>query len=353
MTNSPFQSPLAQAFAQGPAWFPQQMDAATDRVLLVRMDEAGYRGASFLDQRMLTQQSQPQWADWAELEAADQAGRADANFIFHIGHVGSTLISRLLGELDSVFALREPQILRNFADLAALTGQSHAPWSPEEFDTRLETAIGWLSQTFAENDRALIKATSFVSEIARPLLGAKRKALFLNISPERYIETILAGDNSRQELAMLASPRLQRLHNKLGSEDWMLWQLSEPVRAAMSWLSEMMALDAAAHIAPAGHVHWLDFDDFLQDPAARLGDIAAFFGIKADADTVSAITNGPLMSQYSKAPEHGYSPDLREKLLAEARATHQEGIAEGLTWLKDAAGQHDVVARLMAEHVRA
>lgn len=353
MTNPPFQSPLAQAFAQGPVWFPQQMDAATDRVLLVRMDEAGYRQASFLDQRMLTQQSQPQWAEWTELEATDQAGRADANFIFHIGHVGSTLISRLLGELKGVFALREPQILRNFADLAALNGQSHASWSPEQFDARLETAIGWLSRTFAPEDRGLIKATSFVSEIAGPTLGARRKALLLSVSPERYIETILAGDNSRQELAMLASPRLHRLHKRLGSEDWKLWELSEPVRAAMSWLSEMMALDRAAQAAPDGHVHWLDFDDFLQSPAYRLGDIAAFFGIETDTDTVSAITSGPLMSQYSKAPEHDYSPDLREKLLAEARATHQEGIAEGLTWLKDTAARHKAVARLIREHARA
>jgi hypothetical protein len=353
MTRPPFQSPLAQAFAQGPVWFPQQMDAATDRVLLVRMDEAGYRAASFLDQRMLTQQSQPQWAEWTELEASDQAGRADANFIFHIGHVGSTLISRLLGELDGVFALREPQILRNFADLAALNGQPHAHWSPEQFDTRLETAIGWLSRTFAESDRALIKATSFVSEIAAPILGATRKALFLKLSPERYIETILAGDNSRQELALLASPRLCRLHKRLGTEDWRLWELSEPVRAAMSWLSEMMALNAAAQAAPTGHVHWLDFDAFLQEPVARLGEIAKFFDIETNADTLSAIISGPLMSQYSKAPEQGYSPDLREKLLAEARATHQEGITEALTWLNDAADRHEAVARMMTEHGRA
>lgn len=353
MTHPPFHSPLTQAFARGPAWFPQQMDAATNRVLLVRMAEEDYRQASFLDQRMLTRQSQPQWAEWAELEAADQAGRADAHFIFHIGHVGSTLIARLLGELDGVFALREPQILRNFADLAAQNGTDHAPWSPGQFDARLETAIGWLSRTFAQADRALIKATSFVSEIAAPMLGDTRKALLLTLSPERYIETILAGDNSRQELAMLASSRLQRLHKRLGSADWKLWELPEPVRAAMSWLSEMMALDAAAETAPAGNTHWLDFDDFLKDPAAQLGEIAAFYGLAGDRDRLSAIAGGPLMTQYSKAPEHGYSPAVREKLLAEARATHQEGIAEGLTWLKDAAARHGAIARLLTEHARA
>ncbi|WP_299326556.1 hypothetical protein [Parasphingopyxis sp.] len=350
MNDGPPLSPLAQAFAQGPGWFPQQMDAATDRVLLVRMSEEAYRTASFLDQRMLTQQSQAQWASWSELGAADQATRRDAHFIFHIGHVGSTLIARLLGELDGVFALREPQILRNFADLAADYGQPHAVWSPEVFDARLETVIGWLSRTFAPNDRAQIKASSFVSEIAEQLIGPDLKALMLRVSPQRYIETILAGDNSRQELAMLASQRLRRLHVRLGSESWRLWELPEATRAAMSWLSEMMAMDAAATATPNGHIHWLDFDDFLGNPVDRLAETAAFFGIAADKPTITSLTGGPIMTQYSKAPEHGYSRDMRESLLAEARATHADGIAEALTWLNDAADRHPPIAAMMARH---
>lgn len=329
------------------------MDAANDRVLLVRMDDAAYRQASFLDQRMLTQQSQPQWIAWPELEAMEQAQRRDAHFMFHIGHVGSTLIARLLGELNGVFALREPQILRNFADLGALDGLPHSLWSLDRQADRLETLVGWLSRTFTLDDRVLIKATSFVSEIAAPLLGDDRKALFLCVSPQRYIETILAGDNSRQELAMLASPRLARLHHHLGSAEWKLWELSEPVRAAMSWLCEMMALDATANTVPNGHVHWLNFDDFLEAPASSLAELSQFFGFDADDNALAALVNGPLMSQYSKVPEYGYNSDLREKLLAEARTTHQEGIAEALTWLKDAASRHEAVKKLLAEHVRA
>ncbi|WP_442623686.1 hypothetical protein [Parasphingopyxis sp.] len=351
MNDSPPLSPLAQAFSQGPAWFPQQMDAATDRVLLVRMSEDAYRTASFLDQRMLTQQSQPQWADWAELETADQSTRRDAHWILHIGHVGSTLISRLLGELNGLFALREPQMLRNFADLAADRGEPHAIWPPDLHDARLETAVGWLSRTFSQDDRALIKASSFVSEIAKPLIGTERKALMLSVSPARYIETILAGDNSRQELAVLASQRLRRLHARLGSADWELWNLSEPVRAAMSWLSEILALDEARSGVSDAHVHWLDFDAFLADPVDNLAEIARFFGIDPDTMAIAALVDGPIMTQYSKAPEHGYSRDVRESLLAEARKAHADGIADALTWLKDAADRHAAVAAVLDRHM--
>ena len=36
-----------------PEWFPHQFDIANDRVALLRMSEADYRAASFLDQRAL------------------------------------------------------------------------------------------------------------------------------------------------------------------------------------------------------------------------------------------------------------------------------------------------------------
>lgn len=325
--------------------FPHQLDVINDRVLLVPMGEQEFRDASFLDQRLLTQNRQMQWADWTQLEAASAGWPADAHFIFHIGHVGSTLISRLLGELDGLFALREPQLLRNFAELAALDGRPESPWPPDRFDPRLETALGWLSRTFRPQDRALIKATSFASEIDGRCLGGKRKALFLTLSPQRYIETILAGENSRQELAMLSGPRLVRLHRRIGAEPWALWDMPEATRAAMGWACEMSALETAAE---ANTVKWLDFDAFLAAPGEHLTDIATFFGVDADRAAIDALVSGPLMQRYSKAPEHGYSKALREQVLEQARRERSGDIAEALRWLDAAAADHPVIASALA-----
>ena len=343
-------SPLAEAFAQGPTWFPQQIDAATDRVLLVKVTEEEYRKASFLDQRMLGPHSQPRWASWAELEAAAQAKRRDADFIFHIGHVGSTLISRLLGEIDGVFGLREPQILRNLADLDALRTKSGSPWPPARFEDRFGTIIGWLSRTFDPGDRVMIKATSFVSEVARDLMGANRKALFLTLPAERYITAILSGENSRQELAVLGTSRLNRLHARMGREPWHLWALSEPARAAMSWLSEMAALDAAAKTGSKDNILWLDFDTFLGDPAEGLLGITRHFGRPLDEAQAIALAKSPIMGQYSKAPEYGYDARQREQLLAETREAHAEDLAEARAWLDEAAAMDDRLAHIIAAH---
>ena len=93
-----------------PAWFPQLLDPINDRVLLVARTEQDYRDAAFLDERSLRQDAQRQVVEWADLAAAmPPEARRDVQYIFHISHVGSTLISRLLGELPQVLALREPQ----------------------------------------------------------------------------------------------------------------------------------------------------------------------------------------------------------------------------------------------------
>lgn len=329
------------AFDRTAGLFPHQLDILNDRVLLVPLGEQEFRDASFLDQRLLTQTRQMHWADWAELERASVGWPVDAHFIFHIGHVGSTLISRLLGELPGLFALREPQLLRDFTELAALRDRPESPWPPERFAPRLETALSWLSRAFRQGDRAIIKATSFASEIAGNCLAGGRKALFLTLSPERYIETILAGDNSRTELAMLSGPRMVRLHRRLEAETWKLWELPEATRAAMGWACEMTTLELAA---VGNDVVWLDFDAFLASPADALARIAAFFDCEADAAAIEALVSGPIMQRYSKAPELGYSKELREQVLAQARAERGGDIAEALVWLDRAAADHAIIA---------
>ena len=97
--------------AASPGWFPHLLDPVNDRVLLVAKSEQEYRDAAFLDERSLRPNTPQQIVDWSALAAAvPPDARRDVQYIFHIGHVGSTLISRLLGELPQIFALREPLI---------------------------------------------------------------------------------------------------------------------------------------------------------------------------------------------------------------------------------------------------
>ena len=83
-----------------PDVYPQKLDLVREVVLLVRFDEAAYRAASFLDDRILGPATRGAWLPFGRVVDASRGvtdGRP-VHFIFHTGHVGSTLVSRLLDE---------------------------------------------------------------------------------------------------------------------------------------------------------------------------------------------------------------------------------------------------------------
>jgi len=307
------QDPAAAALVVDPAWFPFSLDLASDTLLFVRLDERELRAASFLDQRALggaTARRQVAWAEAAAAVAPD--ARRDLQYIFHIGHVGSTLLSRLLGESPSVLGVREPLLLRNFAETMAA-----GRWGEAETADRLSVLTALLSRTFGADQRALVKATSFTSEIADRLVPAGSRALFLHVGARTYIETILGGDASRQELAVLTPGRVARLAARCPGLVLNLERLTEAQKAMIAWACEMTSLGRSAAALGADRVLWVDFDDFLAEPARTLMRAAGFLGhAMAEAERLIA---GPLMRRYSKALEYEYSPALRREVLGDAR----------------------------------
>ncbi len=334
-------------FAQDAGLFPHLADLQKDQVLLSTMSETAFREASFLDQRLFTPDLQRQVVSWAEVASISLPPLNKPHYIFHIGHVGSTLISRLLGELYSVLALREPAILRQVAD-EHVNQPADIGWSSDERANRLDQVESWLSRVFHADQRVMIKASSFVSPLARPLLAAQGTALFLFTSLERYLQTILAGDSSKQEAALLADPRLHRLEQHCG-EPWEKKEtLSLARTAALGWLCEMVTLcDAERHCSEA-KIAWMDFDDFLQRPGAQLQRAATHFERDISPEQAQRLVSSSIMTSYSKAPEYDYSASLREELLAEAGKIHADDIRQTLLWADKLAQRFPIVADAIA-----
>jgi hypothetical protein len=326
-------APTAEEIARDATWLAQALDPAAGQVRLIAMDREAYRQASFLDDRMLQQPVDAQVVPWSDIEAAVAGDlRTDARWIFHIGHVGSTLLSRLLGELDGVLAIREPRLLRDLA------------LSPAQLRERYIIAVPKLmSRTFGGEETACVKATSFVSEIAPEVVPAGERALFMYATPQNYVASILAGENSVQELRMLAPSRAQRLANRhIDFPE----SRHDADRAAAAWACEMTSLEAAAEVMADREIAWLDFDVFLTSPASRLSDAATFFGFATAG--IESIAAGPLIRRYSKALEYEYSPALRRELISGATGRHRRDIDDALAMLSAAAEKSPVLARALA-----
>ncbi|HET8534464.1 MAG TPA: hypothetical protein VFL74_02835 [Sphingomicrobium sp.] len=324
-------APAAADIAKDATWLVQALDARNGVARLVRMDVDSYREASFLDDRMMQQPREAHVVPWGAIRGALAIeARRDARWIFHIGHVGSTLVARLLGEVEGVLSIREPRFLR---DVAMLGSADRADYTAP--------ARALFSRTFGEDEIALVKATSFVSEIADELVPEGQRALFMYATPRNYVASILAGPNSVQELAALAPSRVQRMSGRV--------TLPQPRNtaeaAAAAWACEMTALESAAERMADREIAWADFDAMLADMPAELKQVAEFFGFPTDG--IDAIASGPLMRRYSKATEYEYSPSLRRDLIAEAEAANRADLDGALAMLQSAAETSPLLAKAL------
>lgn len=330
--------------------YVQKLDMARDAALLVQLSEAGYRGASFLDDRILTPGLSGGWFPTARVIDAARGLRAlkPLHFIFHTGHVGSTLISRLLDETGIVLSLREPLPLRTLADAADVLEMPESLLSRTQYDA-LQAALVLLWRRAHERTHSVVlKATSSASRLAPSLLEREAgcRAIYLNLRAEPYVATLLAGRNSLADLRGHGPGRMRRLQSRLDSSLAPLHTLSAGELAAMSWLTETLnQLDTLRRVPD--RVVAVDFDDFLADVAGGLERIVGHLQLPCDPQRVRELARGPVLSRYSKSPDAEYSPELRRQLLDQARQQHGDEIRRGQRWLEELAKSQPVVAQLL------
>ena len=198
---------------QRPEIFPHQLDLIGDKLLLVELSAAEVSAASFLDQRVIKQTTKGAWVSWQTIvEIFDKAPEAKpASFIFHVGHCGSTLLSRLLQFAKDTQSLREPLPLRTLAQDLADAGDGRSFLTREALFERLQV----LSKMWSRGaDHTVIKATSICTDLLPCIHSIEpgAKSIFVYNRAETHIATLLAGENAMMDLRGFAQLRLQRLH---------------------------------------------------------------------------------------------------------------------------------------------
>jgi len=317
--------------------YPQKIDWARDAILVIALGRDAYRTASFLDDRILTPTTRGAWLARSKVnEAARQvAAPRPVHFIFHTGHVGSTLVSRLLDETGWVQPLREPLPLRSLAEGGDVLGQAESLLSPADFAAAVELFLRLWGRGYEGTRCTVVKATSSAGRAARAILGPHEsvQAIYLNVRAETYLATLLAGQNSPIDLRGHGAERIRRLKRQLGIEPTPLHAMSIGELAALGWLAETAAQADALH-GHGARVLAVDFDAFLGAVGEHLHRIAGHFGLPVDAGFAERLAASAALTRYSKAPEHAYSPEIRAQVLADSRARHREEIGRGLAWLE-------------------
>jgi hypothetical protein len=331
--------------------FPQQLDLHGRRVLFVKLPEARIREAAFLDDRVLGGDVLASWVPLDALEAASPPDRPLAPlWIFHIGHCGSTLLSRLLPAVAPLLPIREPTVLRTLAHARRGSGGS-TDLREDEWLGVFELMVSLLSRGHRPGEPALIKATSDCNNLIAPALSrsAASRAVLMYVSLRSYLATMIVDGVPRPDVDGHVESRLRDLRPFLDDPNCLApGRLLPPgQRAAIVWLSGVVQLGRARD-ALEGSVMTLDFDDFLQDAAGNLAGAAHFLGLPDDGRAVAGAIGGPIMRTYAKAPDHAYTPASRIAQLRENYARSAEQIDEGLRWADTMATSHAGIAEALS-----
>lgn len=333
-----------------PDAYPQNLDLVRGLVLVIRLDAAAYRAASFLDDRILGPGTQGSWLPASAVTAAARAVAAPQplHFIFHSGHVGSTLLSRLLDESGLVLGLREPLPLRTLADAHDVLSLPESLLAPAQFAALLGTMLRLWSRGYGSTRAVVVKATSAAGRIAVPLLEASpsSRAVYLNLHAEPYLATLLGGANSLVDLRGHAAGRMRRLCVRLSAPMAPLHTLSPGELAALGWLAETLSQQDATTRFP-DRVLALDFDALLADIRGGLGRVVAHFGLEPQPGFLEGIASNPVLQRYSKAPDVPFGPAERAAQLGDSRRDNRDEIARGLAWLERLARTETCVADLL------
>lgn len=313
-----------------PDYLPFRLDLVMRRVLLVRLDAAQRYEAAFLDERALSPQVDGGWVNLEQLlSTPTEAAPADA--IFHIGHCGSTLLSRLLESWPGVQSLREPLPLRTLAETWPQRNRAESRLSPDDAGRCLDALWSAWSRPAGDGERVVIKATSSCNALVGPLLEGRpeMRAILLDMPLRPYLATLLKSPDSIRDAAAAAADRLCDLRARCGDEGLVLHALSVPQQCAMGWIAERLRF-AALERQHRARVLRVDFERLLAEPEATLARIAAHLELAPEG--LAASMHSPAWSRYSKAQSHGYGREDRAHDLTLAIQRHGADIAQAEQW---------------------
>lgn len=318
-----------------PEFLPFKLDLVGRRVLWLRLSADQRADAAFLDDRALPANPEGGWMPLASLPPASTHTGRHADAIFHIGHCGSTLLSRVLGAWPQVQGLREPLPLRTLAEAWPQLGRPESRLSEDEAPQLLRALWSNWSRALPPQTRSLVKATSGCNGLIAPLLAAcaDTRAVLLDMPLRPYLATLLKSPASVLDAASAAGERLCDLQARGHAAGTALHALSLPQQCAMGWLAERVRFAAHAGGEHAARVLRIDFETLLAQPEATLQRLATHLGL--DAQGVAQALASPAWGRYSKAQTHGYGADDRAHDLALAMQRHASEIAEGVAWVEN------------------
>lgn len=328
--NKPLPPHVTRALLQDAAWMPFELLPETRESLWIQLNESILREASFIDQRILPKaQSKLRVPDG--IFSATAANAQTLRYIFHCGHVGSTLLSRLLSQDDTVMPLREPQILRTLANQERELDQPWSQMARQEWWSRCDDILNLLGRPHRHGQHVLIKATSIGSNLLPIALSCRSddRAIAIYTSLELYLAVMLRSPAALHDNQGFAVWRMKEFVRRCPSTRWRLHELQAAQVVALSWLVNLLPMLQATQENP-GRCRLVDFSTLMAQPALVADEAAEFLHLPAPRNVAQETR------RYAKDPQQPFDPERRRHELMLQMKQQENLFVKTLAWLRAA-----------------
>lgn len=300
----------------------------------VNMNRSLYYKSIFCDGRIYPRNNEVITMPLVQLldkfEAIDFAA-PKLNYIFHMAHGGSTLLSRALDIPGSDIVYREPAALRQLGVAAAdeQFGDSPPPIWQRVF--KLSTTL--LAKSYAKTERVIIKANVPVNFMISELMAVNpnTRGIILFAGLDDYLLSILKSQGHRGWLRNVVAEVGNSIDTILGLTAAERDSLSDAEAAAALWMVQMHLFAAA--LKQHANLRSLDGEAFYSKPKLTLSKACEFFRLRVKDQKLERIVNSELFTRYSKNPEQQYDNKLRLQNKETLRSEIGAELAQARDWV--------------------
>jgi hypothetical protein len=318
--------------------FLRDVDPLRGTAVFTPMTEQSYRASSFLDNRIVRAGEKDVVADLDDL--IDLASRLSGqrrviHYLFHVGHCGSTLVSRILGERPCYLSLREPPLLMGLSRSARALGHPGFPISRDRWESLRDLSLMTLAKTWRPGQRSLVKPTSHAGNLIPMLMRhtGQERAIMLYTDLETHLVSMLRQHTRRETRLYGRDFRVREFSSLVPGSPETADAYEDGPLAAMSWLlqaREMVAALDDPNIGPRCML--LHFDSFLADPIHVTERICRFLGPALAVEEKPLMDSAPWLSVAAKMPGQPFSVEDRRRELAASRADNTADLTAGVRW---------------------
>jgi hypothetical protein len=253
------------------------------------------------------------------------------NYIFHMAHGGSTLLSRAIDFRDMNIVYREPAALRQLGVSAAQEQFGDNPTDIWKRVFNLSTVL--LAKSYQKNERVIIKANVPVNFMIPNLMkvNPSTRGIILYAGLEDYLLSILKTDGHRVWMRNVVGEVGNTIDTVVGLSKDEREGLSDAEAAASLWMVQIHLFANALKQFP--NLKSLDSEIFYRQPKLSLDKTCQFYRIKAKDKRLDAIVNSELFTRYSKAPEQHYDNEMRLQKKKELRAQIADELQSARDWV--------------------